>query len=1168
MFVSHLINVLILSFSPFPRGFASFFGGCRHAADVGAFVYIDGAPILRHNMAPSVHLTNETFAASRRSATTISTIIPSRFVTNLCMIGVELHASKAPSSTYPYTPARSKPGDGFDLQIVGLSPYQPAVRPNPHLATPLKLAALGQRRDRSAALPETNLPIEFGSDWEYSAAGVEPGAGWKTTAAAGGFTAAGNANANWAVGTAEFGFGDGDEETTVANVPAYFFRKEFALAEPATLAASIIFDDGYVMYVNGVEVGRKNMLGNPVAFNQYASSTSADNEADAGIIIASSIVFAGTNVIAISVHNRQADSSDISFDLGLTFAPVGLPGDVVTRGAVWKYLDTGAAPDEDTSSSTSWFETGYTNAEAWASGAAQLGYGDDDEVTVVSYGPSSSSKHITTYFRREVSGYAIASATTGEAMDPECVAEYQLRVLADDGCVVYIDGQDVARLGLPASPAAITPTTLADIMAHSEGEFVLFSVPASVLPTPDSTNSLLASFSVAVEVHQTSTSSSDLAFDLELAPIYCCAVAASSTSHVVVRPPYLQVLTATSVIVRWDSDSSFIPALEHGTSEVAITTTVAAGACQSVKHKIELDGLVPNTKYYYRLVGDVTGAVYTFTTRLSHDDVKNTLLWYLGDAGTADSHQERVRDAFSSVYPGQIPDLMLLGGDNAYPSGTEIQYEFAMFKMYQSFIGQTSVWSCLGNHDARSSSSNTMTGVHFEAFDFPRFGEANRAGAGQASGSEAFYSVDHGSVHVVTLDSEDSDISTGGAMALWLVQDIASAQAAGQNWLIAYWHHPPYTKGSHDSDTESTLVGMRENILPILEAGGVDLVLCGHSHVYERSYFINGHYGHSDTYDAAVHEVQPGTGAAPRVFTKPAGIQAHQGTVYITAGSAGALSTSGSLDHEAMEVSIGVRGSVVAEITETTMDVKFLEDTEVVRDHFQIYKEPDGKPCNEDACGVGYSLKLSDAAAAMLWCKSPTMCTAADDQTTCCDGAPCDSNACSNGYDLKINAASTLFCAAGACSPEQDRDICCDVVPCSAEGVDGCTEVCTAGQGCMLVDYDAPCTSHACGCNFFLKDDLANIECGHIECDAAVDQDSCCTADPTNVGSDCPAYADLRTCSSLDCDLFLGFTQKEVLDAASVKAPAGATLAEIRDFCCDYKTECTTRHGRRMTGKP
>src|SRR5258706_592214 len=86
-------------------------------------------------------------------------------------------------------------------------------------------------------------------------------------------------------------------------------------------------------------------------------------------------------------------------------------------------------------------------------------------------------------------------------------------------------------------------------------------------------------------------------------------------------------------------------------------------------------------------------------------------------------------------------------------------------------------------------------------------------------------------------------------MGSWLKQDLAMNE---KEWLIAFWHHPPYTKGSHDSDFEVELFEMRQNAVPILESYGVDLVLCGHSHCYERSFLIQGHYGSSWTFDESM----------------------------------------------------------------------------------------------------------------------------------------------------------------------------------------------------------------------------------------------------------------------------------------------------------------------------
>ena len=103
----------------------------------------------------------------------------------------------------------------------------------------------------------------------------------------------------------------------------------------------------------------------------------------------------------------------------------------------------------------------------------------------------------------------------------------------------------------------------------------------------------------------------------------------------------------------------------------------------------------------------------------------------------------------------------------------------------------------------------------------------------------------------------------------WLRNDLANNT---KDWLIAFFHHPPYSKGSHNSDTETELIQMRQNFLPILEQHGVDLVLSGHSHAYERSKFIDGHYGSSGTFSSSM-VVQAGSGRTDGTgaYTKTAG---------------------------------------------------------------------------------------------------------------------------------------------------------------------------------------------------------------------------------------------------------------------------------------------------------
>jgi hypothetical protein len=132
------------------------------------------------------------------------------------------------------------------------------------------------------------------------------------------------------------------------------------------------------------------------------------------------------------------------------------------------------------------------------SGAAKLGYGSGDEGTVVSYGPNAAAKYVTTYFRHRFT-----------VSDPSVFSTLNLRVLRDDGAVVYLNGTEIRRDNMPTG--TITYTTTAPTNMDAADELTFFASP------PISPASLVTGDNVlAVEVHQKSVGSSDLAFDLEL----------------------------------------------------------------------------------------------------------------------------------------------------------------------------------------------------------------------------------------------------------------------------------------------------------------------------------------------------------------------------------------------------------------------------------------------------------------------------------------------------------------------------------------------------------------------------------------------------------------------------------------------------------------------------
>ena len=178
-------------------------------------------------------------------------------------------------------------------------------------------------------------------------------------------------------------------------------------------------------------------------------------------------------------------------------------------------------------------------------------------------------------------------------------------------------------------------------------------------------------------------------------------------------------------------------------------------------------------------------------------------------------------------------------------------------------------------------------------------------------------------------------------MMTWLANDLA---ANNKEWVIAFWHHPPYTKGSHNSDTEGALIDMRQNALPILESHGVDLVMSGHSHSYERSHLLDGHYGTSDTLTGTMTlDLGGGSESGAGAYEKPAG-GTNAGAIYAVAGSSGKTSSTGNLDHPAMFVSLRSLGSMILEVNGNRLDVQFIDESGNVDDNFTITKGPDTTP--------------------------------------------------------------------------------------------------------------------------------------------------------------------------------------------------------------------------------
>jgi hypothetical protein len=438
----------------------------------------------------------------------------------------------------------------------------------------------------------------------------------------------------------------------------------------------------------------------------------------------------------------------------------------------------------------------------------------------------------------------------------------------------------------------------------------------------------------------------------------------------VIRGPYLQSAAEDRMTVCWRTDVATTSELSFGLTADGVATPVIDPGTRT-DHAVKLTGLQAATRYYYRVRGtpltgsmvDVGGTGHWFKTAPASGTSVPVRIWALGDSGydNADSVNSFAAYQNATAVQGKTTDVFMMLGDNAYITGTDSQYQYSVFNRYAPLLKNTPLWAAFGNHDGDSVSPPSASPVPYDSiFHSPTDGECG----GVASGAERYYSFNHGNVHFICLDTNTPgtfDDAPGGTYGMvdWLKADLETCSA---DWIIAYMHQGPYSKGSHDSDTELNLKNTRLYVVPLLESHGADLVLCGHSHSYERSCLNDGHYGLSSTWNPATMRKWPGNGSdlggvdgsgsfisgnslAGGIYQKPAAI-ARTGTVYAVNGASsllaswwgGSSATVNPTPHPAHQVSLRVVGGMAIDIEGSRMKIQYLDPNGAVRDDFTILK--------------------------------------------------------------------------------------------------------------------------------------------------------------------------------------------------------------------------------------
>ena len=304
------------------------------------------------------------------------------------------------------------------------------------------------------------------------------------------------------------------------------------------------------------------------------------------------------------------------------------------------------------------------------------------------------------------------------------------------------------------------------------------------------------------------------------------------------RYPYIQNVRNDRISVLWSTLESGAGVVECSSDGInfnrvaaqsRIFTAADTGMAKDfVQYQANITGLQPATDYVYRV--SVNGLEVTpgGATRFRTAGPGPFNFIVLGDSGYASAEQYAIAQRILA----ESPSLVIHTGDVVYnpggAPGTNIDlYQRNYFNYYYQTMSSVPFFPSPGNHDYGPTAAPYLA-IHALPTENVPFADRHK-----------YYSFDWGNVHFVSLDGHESlerdypDPQIGrpaGPMLRWLENDLRSTR---QFWRVVYFHYPPYAAGPNMNDYHSALV--RLYVVPILEAYGVQVVLTGHEHSYQRS---------------------------------------------------------------------------------------------------------------------------------------------------------------------------------------------------------------------------------------------------------------------------------------------------------------------------------------------
>ncbi|NOX66358.1 MAG: metallophosphoesterase family protein, partial [Chlorobi bacterium] len=288
-------------------------------------------------------------------------------------------------------------------------------------------------------------------------------------------------------------------------------------------------------------------------------------------------------------------------------------------------------------------------------------------------------------------------------------------------------------------------------------------------------------------------------------------------------PPYLQNLRKDGITIMWETVYPTYGKILYGKNG-KLDKVEIEDAIPSTMHELTLVGLKPDETYNYKVeCFNISSVEQTFRTKKSKNEPIKFLVY--GD----NRSYPKVHENLVKMMAKENADLILNVGDVVTTGSNLMEWIDEYFYPLRYVGGSVPTYISIGNHEY---------GGYWGTRVVPPFEKYVDNPLCSTGSTEYYYSVDYGNTHIIFLDPNKAELPEGHGLAVgsqqynWFVEDLKKAKETSE-WIMVLMHQPPYSEawsgGPYDGEP-----ALRKDVVPIMEANGVDIVLSGHTHDYER----------------------------------------------------------------------------------------------------------------------------------------------------------------------------------------------------------------------------------------------------------------------------------------------------------------------------------------------